>query len=202
VSGPAKPSPAQTLRSVARCDASQSIQRLPTQCAQLQSASLIEQLNAIPLHVPTFNPSHPQTCVSKHAHSFLNKLLQSSAAHPIHFRFALVKGASRISTMEKRKFLFVSLSLSSVTSLGRSSKKATKSGITSTTKKSATSPTVSSPNPPTGKKMRSGPTSSSSMTPSVRVPKPKPCARLESPSSAAPSTPTASKTIAPSARKS
>src|SRR5437879_2280771 len=92
--------------------------------------------------------------------------------------------------------------VSSVTSLGRSSRKATTSATTSTPRRSVTSPTVLSLNPRIGKKTPSGPTLSSLTTPWLRAAKPRPFAPPASPSSALPPTPTASKTTAPSARNS
>jgi hypothetical protein len=104
--------------------------------------------------------------------------------------------------MEKRKFLFVSLS----GLIGDIAWQVLKEGhdvrYYIEAEKSATSPTVSSPNPGIGKKTPNGRTSSFLMTLSARVPKPRPFALPASPSSAAHLTQIASKMIALSVRNS
>ena len=104
--------------------------------------------------------------------------------------------------MEKRKFLFVSLSALIGDIAWQISKEGHEVRYYIEAQKERDIADGFVPKSTDWEKTSSGPTSSSSTTRSGKAPKRKLSAPRAKPSSAAPNTPTASKTIAPSARKS
>jgi len=110
-SGPAKPSPAHAPRPVARCDASQSIQRLPWQSAQLQPASLIERLNN-PSERPSFLPSSlPSSMCFETRPLFFKQIVTilSRSPHTLSFR-TRQRGESHLDNGKTKISLRLSLS--------------------------------------------------------------------------------------------